>query len=40
MEAQSQSKNFEIYKLFNRPCYCQVVNHEMSQRNQKNVGKG
>ncbi|XP_076960693.1 uncharacterized protein LOC143637132 [Bidens hawaiensis] len=37
MEAQLQSKNFEINRLLDRLHYYEAVNHEMSQRNQENV---
>ncbi|KAJ0753825.1 hypothetical protein HanPI659440_Chr09g0340131 [Helianthus annuus] len=37
MEAQLQSKNFEINRLLDRLRYYEAVNHEMSQRNQENV---
>lgn len=39
MEAQLESKNFEIARLMERlHCY-ETMNHEMSQRNQEAVGK-
>jgi hypothetical protein len=39
MEAQLESKNFEIGRLLERlHCY-ETMNHEMSQRNQEAVGK-
>ncbi|XP_071731338.1 uncharacterized protein [Rutidosis leptorrhynchoides] len=37
MEAQLQSKNFEIARLLDRLHYYEAVNHEMSQRNQESV---
>ncbi|KAK9066877.1 hypothetical protein SSX86_014200 [Deinandra increscens subsp. villosa] len=37
MEAQLQSKNFEINRLLDRLHYYEAVNHEMSQRNQESV---
>ncbi|KAD7479248.1 hypothetical protein E3N88_02384 [Mikania micrantha] len=37
MEARLESKNFEIARLLDRLRYYEVVNHEMSQRNQETV---
>lgn len=39
VEAQLQSKNFEIARLLDRLHYYEAVNHEMSQRNQESVGE-
>lgn len=39
MEAQIESKNFEIARLLDRLHYYEAVNREMSQRNQEAVGK-
>ncbi|XVF62066.1 hypothetical protein PTKIN_Ptkin08bG0187100 [Pterospermum kingtungense] len=37
MEAQIESKNFEIARLFDRLRYYEAVNREMSQRNQETI---
>lgn len=37
MEAQLESKNFEIARLLDRVRYYEAVNHEMSQRNQETI---
>lgn len=37
MEAQLESKNFEIARLLDRVRYYEAVNHEMSQRNQESI---
>ncbi|KAI3798872.1 hypothetical protein L1987_34156 [Smallanthus sonchifolius] len=37
MEAQLESKNFEIARLLDRLRYYEAVNHEMSQRNQETI---
>lgn len=39
MEAQIESKNFEIARLWDRLHYYDAVNREMSQRNQEALGK-
>ena len=39
MEAQIDSKNFEIARLWDRLHYYDAVNREMSQRNQEALGK-
>ena len=39
MEAQIDSKNFEIARLWDRLHYYDAVNREMSQRNQEGLGK-
>lgn len=39
MEAQIASKNFEIARLLERLHFYEMVNQEMSQRNQEAVGK-
>lgn len=39
MEAQLDSKNFEIARLLERLHFYEMVNQEMSQRNQEAVGK-
>lgn len=39
MEAQIESKNFEIARLLDRLHYYEAVNREMSQRNQEALGK-
>ncbi|CAK9152364.1 unnamed protein product [Ilex paraguariensis] len=40
MEAQIESKNFEIARLWDRLHYYEAVNREMSQRNQEAVESG
>lgn len=37
MEAQLETKNFEIARLLDRLRYYEAVNHEMSQRNQETI---
>lgn len=37
IEAQLESKNFEIARLLDRLRYYEAVNHEMSQRNQETI---
>lgn len=39
MEAQIASKNFEIARLLERLHFYEMVNQEMSQRNQEAIGK-
>lgn len=39
MDAQIEAKNFEIARLLDRLHYYEVVNHEMSQRNQEAIGE-
>lgn len=38
-EAQIESKNFEIARLWDRLSYYEAVNREMSQRNQEAIGE-